>query len=885
MDERRRSPERLLKRVQAEERQAQRGKLKIYIGAAPGVGKTYAMLQDALAQRQQGLDVIAGLVESHGRKEIEAFLKGFDILPRQQIEYHGKHLTEFDLDAAIKRNPALILIDEMAHPNVPGLRHAKRWQDIKEILDRGIDVYTTLNVQHIESLNDIVLQIIGTRVKETIPDSALEFADTIELVDLPPEDLLKRLQEGKVYFPAQATLAKEHFFQKGNLIALRELVLRVTAQCVEAQVLLHRQGQGIERIWPTQQRILVCVGSEPESKQMVRTAKRMATNLQVEWIALHVDAPKLRLSEEQHALVLQNLRFAEILGAETKIITGLDVVKEIMDFAREQNITTIIVGKRIRQRWKNLFTRNLADELIRQSSEINFYIVSYQVSAAKRAIPVIHKKPISWRIYATTFGVVVLATIIDFILNNFLGRSSLIMVYLLGIIGVALYGQLGPSILASILSVLAYGFFFGPLHFDFALTNIEYFFTLIVMLVVALTISNLTILSRRQTQAANLAERRTSALHTLSQKLASTRGADKLLDISVRYLSELFECQVIALLPKNDRLEIRAKYKAEAVLSDKEYSIAQWAYDLGQAAGLGTDTLAFADSVYVPLLASQGPAGVLKMHPLQPNQQLTSDQMHLLEASANQIGLALEVDGLQEKTKRKELKTETDRVRSAILQSVSHDLRAPLVAIMAASSTLMDMGSELDANQVKQISSNIYTESEQLSRLINNLLQITYLEGASIKLQKESYSLEEIVNSVLDALRMQLKDRQVYVQIPADLPKIPLDNTLIQEVFINLIDNAVKFTSPETPIEIVAFTAPEKIVVRVEDRGPGIVADEIDKLFEKFYRGRLLKTTGLGLGLAICQRIVKAHGGEIWAENRKNGGAAFCFSLPLDVNS
>jgi len=642
------SPEKLLTLAQEEERHSKKGKLKIYLGAAPGVGKTYTMLQDAFAQLRQGLDVVIGVVESHGRKEIEALVTEFEILPPQVISYRGKELFDFDLDAALKRNPALILIDEMAHTNVPGLRHGKRWQDIKEILDRGIDIYTTLNVQHIESLNDVVAQIIGTRIKETIPDSALEFADTIELIDLPPEDLLKRLREGKVYFPEQAELAEENFFKTGNLIALRELALRVTAECVEAQVLLYRQGQGIERIWPIKERILVCIGAEQETKQIIRAAKRMATNLQTEWFAVHVDAPRLHLSDAQRTLVLQNLRLAETLGATTKTITGLDVVKEIMDFSHEQNVTTILIGKRIQPRWKNWFRKNLADEMVRQSKEINVYIITFEPTSIKPSKNLSIKKSIAWRTYAITLGVVTLATIVDFTLFPFLGESNLVLVYLLGIIGIALYGEFGPSILASILSVLAFDFFFIPPRFSFAVSDVQYFFTLLVMLAVAWIISHLTIISRRQTEVARLAERRISALHTLSRKLANTRGTTKLLETSMHYLSELYNCQILALLPKNNHLEICAHYKAEPSLNDKELSIAQWSYDFKQTTGFGTDTLSFSEAIFVPLIASQSAIGVLRILPLD-KQIITSDQFYLLEACANQIGLALEADRLQGK--------------------------------------------------------------------------------------------------------------------------------------------------------------------------------------------------------------------------------------------
>lgn len=883
MPQQRPSPEMLLKRVQEEQLKEQRGKLKIYLGAAPGVGKTYTMLQDAVAKRAQGLDIVVGVVESHGRKEIVSLLKDLEILPRQTVPYHNKELLEFDLDAALRRNPGLILIDEMAHNNVPGLRHAKRWQDIKEILDRGIDVYTTLNVQHVESLNDVVSQIVHTRIKETVPDSMIESADTIELVDLPPEDLLKRLQEGKVYFPGTIEIAKDHFFRKGNLIALRELALRVTAERVGAQVLLYRQGLGIKHIWPTKEKFLVCVGSRTQSAKVIRAARRLAGAAQAEWIAVHVDSPKLQLSEESRNTAIQNLRLAEQLGAETRILTGNDIVAEILNFARERNITTIVVWKKTRSRWKDFIFRSLANELVRNSNEIDIYIVTGDIEIFK-APQTIQAKPRSFSLktYLSALGIVGVATLVNLLLSPYLHYSNLIMVYLLSVTIVALFGRVGPSVFASVLSVLAYDYFFIPPFYSFAVEDIQYFFTLVVMLIVTLTISNLTILTRRQTEASRSIESHTVALHNLSRQLASTRGVDKLLATAIDYLAEEFSSEVMVLLPEQGNLEVRAKSVSESKLTDKEKGVAQWVFDLGQMAGLGTDTLPFSDAIYVPLLASLGTIGVLRIRPLAPKHLFTPEQMHLLEACANQLALTLEVDRYQETLKKSELQTETDRARNALLQSVSHDVRTPLVAAMGAASTLIEMCSELEVNQIKKLGNTIYFELENLSRLINNLLQMTYLEAEAVHLQKEPHSIVDLITLVLRTSSKKLKKRIVDLKIADNLPMVMFDDVLMQEVLLNLIDNAVKFTPQDSRIEILVNTAGNRMIISIADHGPGIVTDEVNKLFEKFYRGRKLTTErGIGLGLAICRSIIKAHGGEIWAENRKEGGAVFTFTLPL----
>ncbi|MFI4954717.1 MAG: DUF4118 domain-containing protein, partial [Gammaproteobacteria bacterium] len=573
MDQRR-NPEKLLKQAQEESLHENQGKLKIYLGAAPGVGKTYSMLNDAQIKRAQGLDVVIGLVESHGRKEVEALKQGLETIPLQKIIYREKELTEFDLDAALRRNPGLILIDEMAHTNAPGLRHSKRWQDIKEILNRGIDVYTTLNVQHIESLNDVVAQITHTIIKETVPDSMIEMADTVELIDLPPDELLKRLQQGKVYFPEQAELAAAHFFRKGNLIALRELALRVTAEHVGAEALSYRQGQGIQEIWPTKEKIMVCVGPDAESIKLIRTARRIAASLQADWMAVHIDAARLGKTEVQRNSAIQNLRLAEQLGAETRIIAGFDLVKEIIEFANNENITQIVIGKQIRSRWHDLLFSNLSDEIVRQSGYINVNIITGNVEHTRvKESHKVHKPKIPWKIYGFSIGIVTICTVLNMLLFPILSSSNLIMIYLLGVTLTALFGRTGPSILASTLSVLCYDFFFITPYYSFSVAHIEYFFTLLAMLIISLIISNLTILVRRQAEAARLAENRSASLHGLSRKLATTRGVDHLLEVTVGYIAEVFNSDVIALLAEDGRLTIRAQHGTHHPLSVKEDGI------------------------------------------------------------------------------------------------------------------------------------------------------------------------------------------------------------------------------------------------------------------------------------------------------------------------
>lgn len=873
------NPEVLLKRVKEEEHEKAGGKLKIYLGAAPGVGKTHAMLEDALALRAKGVDVIVGIAESHGRTEINALLKDFDILPRKVIEYRGQHLEEFDLDAAIARNPQLILVDEMAHTNAPGSRHNKRWQDIKELMDHKIDVYTTLNVQHIESLNDSVSHIIHAGVKETVPDFMLDKADTIELVDLPPEELLKRLQEGKVYYPERAEVAQRNFFRKGNLIALRELALRTTAEHVGTEVLLYRKGEKIQHIWPTKEKILVCVGPGPESIKLIRAACRTATTMKVDWLAVFVNTPQIQASVDNHNSAILNLRLAEQLGAETRELIGSNITKEILTFAREQNVTQIMVWKHIQPWWQSIFGRHLADEIVRDSGEIDVYIMTgtLDTTGTKKVIRTHKVQP--WLVYFISIFTVSAATIINYFVAQYLHSATVVMIYVLAVIIVSMLGKMGPAILSSLLCVLSYDYFFVPSFNNIAITDLSYLVSLLLLLLVTQLISHLIIVTRRQAQAAQNIENQMSALYNLSRRLSNTRGVSKLLNTGMEYLSELFNSKFMALMPQNNILIVQNKNEE---LDDKELGVAQWVYEMGQKAGLGTDTLPFSNAIYIPLLASQGAIGVLRVQP-KTRHLFTPEQIHLLEACANQIALALEVDRMQEQTRKSELQSESNRVRNALLQSIAHDLQAPLVSIMAACSSEMELAKELTPTQISKIAKTMYLESEQLSRLINNLLQVSDFESDNIALQKQILPFTEVLNTVLRTSSKKLVKRDVNVKIDDNLPDAAYDPVLMQEVLVNLIDNAVKFTPPGSAIDIIVKKEFNYLLVCIEDRGPGIMEEEVDKLFEKFYRGRLIKSErGLGLGLALCHYIIRAHGGRIWAHNREEGGAAFCFTLPIN---
>ncbi len=877
-------PDALLVRVQEEEARQRRGKLKVFFGAAAGVGKTYAMLEAAREQRADGIDVVIGYTETHGRAETDALLEGLEVLPPRPVDYRGATLRELHLDAALARRPSLIVVDELAHTNAPGSRHAKRWQDVLELLDAGIDVYTTVNVQHVESLNDVVAKITGVVVRETVPDSVLEQADEVELIDLPPDDLLQRFREGKVYMPGQAEEAIHNFFRKGNLIALRELALRSTAERVDAQMRVYMRDHAIGKVWPTAERLLVTIGPSPYSARLVRAGKRMAERLGAEWIVAYVETPaQLRLPQDAKDRVIQTLRLAEQLGATTATLSGQRMSEAILAFARDRNVTGIIVGKPTRSLWKRVLIGSIVDALVQGSGEIDIYVISGDRENVRPVAPVGRRAiPTDWPPYLRAAAIVAATTGGAWLMFPFLELANLIMVYLLGIVVVAMQHGRGPSLLASVLSVAALDFFFVPPYFTFAVSDVRYLFTFAVMLIVGFVISGLTVRIRAQALAAREREQRTAALYAMSRDLASTRGVDSLLAIAVRHIAEVFRCEVAVLRPDpSGRLAVRSGGAAGFQIDERELAVARWVYEHRQSAGLGTATLPGASALYLPLAASRGPVGVLGVRPPDRHAFDAPDQLHQLETFANQTALAIERALLAEETQDAEVRIETERLRNSLLSSVSHDLKTPLATITGAVSTILEDGGRLDAQTRQELLESVRDEAERLNRLVQNLLEMTRLESGALKLRKEWHPLEEVIGAALSRLGQRLAGRRVRTRVPEDLPLVAIDDVLIEQVLINLLDNALKYTPTTSPIDIVATAMDGTVTVEVADRGPGLPPGEEDKVFEKFYRAGPAGERGAGLGLAICQGIVRAHGGRIWAQNLPEGGVAFLFTLPV----
>jgi two-component system sensor histidine kinase KdpD len=882
--ERRPDPDVLLARALEEETRASRGRLKLFFGAAAGVGKTYAMLEAARAQRANGVDVVTGYIEAHGRSETEALLEGLEILPPRLVDYRGAMLRELDLDAALARRPTLILVDELAHTNAAGSRHLKRWQDVLELLDAGINVYSTVNVQHVESLNDVVARITGVPVRETVPDSVFEQADEVELIDLPPDDLLQRFKEGKVYVPAQAEEAVRHFFRKGNLIALRELALRCTAERVDAQMRVYMREHAIESVWPAVERLLVCVGPSPSSARLVRTAKRIADRHGAKWIVAYVETPtQLRLPPEARDRVVQMLRLAERLGAETITLSGERMSEEILAFAHARNVTQIVVGKPTRPLWKRILIGSIVDALVQGSGDIDVYVITGESDEAAPAAPARRRAiPTDWRAYAGTTAVVGAATGAAWLMFPLSELSNVIMAYLLGIVAVAMRHGRGPSLLASVLSVAAFDFFFVPPYYTFAVTDVRYVFTFVVMLALGLVISGLTVRIRAQASAARYREQRTAALYAMSRELAGTPGVDALLNIALRHMGDVFHSRIVALLPDDTGgLVRRGESPNQFDLDSNELAVARWVVDHRQPAGLGTGTLPGASALYLPLVASRGAVGALGVRPADPHALETPEQLHQLETFTNQTALAIERALLVEEAQDARVRIENERLRSSLLSSVSHDLRTPLAAITGAATTILESGSRVDPATQHELLESVREEADRLNRLVQNLLEMTRLESGALELRRDWHPLEEVVGAALGRLAKSLGTRRVTVNIPPDLPLVAIDDVLIEQVLLNLLDNAIKYTPPDSTIRILVSATDQSVTVEVADHGPGLPKGQEARVFEKFYRAASDGRRGTGLGLAICRGVVLAHGGRIWAHNLPEGGVAFLFTLPL----
>ena len=890
-------PDALLERARLEAQATARGRLKVFFGASAGVGKTCAMLQAARKMQAEGIETVAGYIEPHGRPETEALLAGLETLRPRQVEHRGIVLREFDLDAALHRHPRLLLVDEFAHSNPPGTRHPKRWQDIAELLDAGIDVYTTLNVQHLESLNDVVAQITGVRVRETVPDNVFERADEVELIDLPPDDLIERLHEGKVYLPERARHALDAFFRKGNLIALRQLALRATADRVDAAMREYRERHAIAGTWAAGERVLVCIGPDALSERLVRRARRLAFALHGEWLAAYVETPRLqRLPRAARDGVLRTLKLAESLGARTFNLSGEHVADELLALARQRNVSKIIVGKPARARLRDRLRPGLVEALIRGSGDIDVLVVTSEPGQPVIELPRLPRRNSRLPAYLQGLAAVTLATVLCAALVRVLGPANLVMIYLLAVVWVAARHGRGPSVLAAVSSVALFDFLFIQPYFSFAVSDTQYLLTFAVMLGVGLLISNLTAQTRRRAAVARHRERRMHELNALSRELASERTRERLVAALRGHVLAMLGGSAAVLFPDaSGHLQDpelfctrgRAPPPGQTLfpVPGNDIGIAQWAYDHQRSAGLGTDTLANTDTVYLPLRALQRCMGVLALRPADPRQLQVPEQMHLLDMMVNQAAIAIERSDLSAAAHRAGVEVESERLRNTLLSAISHDFRTPLATIIGAASTLLSAApGGIDEAHRQTLLHSLLGEARRLHRLTGNLLDLSRFDASGLRLNRQWLAIDDLIGAALAQLQGPLEQRPVHVDCAPDLPLFPGDETLIGQLLVNLIENAAKHTPAGGPIDIAAGVDADRLRVAVRDRGPGLPAGDSARLFEKFQRGRPEDAqSGFGLGLSIARAIVLAHGGTISAGARAGGGAEFVFTLPLQA--
>ena len=881
MIDQRPDPDELLSRLQQQEMRDKRGMLKIFFGFAPGVGKTYAMLQEAKIKQKEGIEVVAGIVETHGRRETESLLSGIEIISKNSLEYRGVTIEEFDLDGVLNRKPALVLVDELAHTNAPGSRHAKRWQDIEELLQAGINVFTTLNVQHLESLNDAVSQITGIKIRETVPDSMLERADELELVDLSPEELMQRLQEGKVYVPDQAIRAVHNFFRKGNLIALRELSLRQTADRVGAQMRHYKQEKSIDTTWPTGERILVGVSPSPTSARLVRAAFRMAESLHAEWFAVYIETPLHRnLPQADQDRVIQNLRLASQLGAHTATISGTSPREVILSYAHEHNITKIVMGKPLHRRWRDILYGSVVDELIWHCGDIDIYVITGEGNKSASSHNPPQKKVFPWKEYLWAAAGTGFCSVLAWLMFPYFAPANLIMTFLLGVIFCAQYLGKSPAMFASILSVLVFDYFFIPPYLTLAVADTQYVVTLLVMLFISSLISTQMNRIRYQAITASKHERQTAALFEMSQKLNATQGLNQSLKTAADYLSQFLNGNITFFIPDENRKLTGIPKDGFFDPDKKEQSVAQWVYEQGQIAGVGTDTLSGAQGTFFPLRAANHVLGVLRLEKTAEIVSIPPEKMQFIEAFCNLIALAIERENLSKQVQATLLQVETERMRNILLSSVSHDLRTPLTTIAGSASSLLDEKISLDSPTRQELTQMIFDEAQRLDRLVGNLLEMSRLQSGTVKLNMEWHVLGEIVGSAINSLHQQLVSRSVLIKIADDMPLVYVDALLMERVFYNLLDNAIKYTPADSSIEITGQVNENTVQIKIVDHGKGFLYGEENQIFQKFYQTTPEKKQGIGLGLTICRCIMEAHGGQIQAKNCPDGGAEFCLTLP-----
>ncbi len=866
------SPEALLALAKKEAR----GHLKIFLGAAPGVGKTYAMLAAGRAEASGGRDVVIGLVETHGRAETEALVQGFEILPRKPIVYRNQVMKEFDLDAALVRRPSLLLVDEYAHTNVPGSRHPKRWQDIDELLGAGIDVWTTLNIQHLESLNDVIQKITKVRVRETVPDTVFDKADEIVLVDFPPDELLKRLAEGKVYVQDTAARAIESFFKPQNLTALRELALRRAAERIDADLVERMQAQAIEGPWAAGERILACIGPDPISPTVVRAAKRLADLMDAPWIAVTVERPAGHLDDVKRRRIDEAMALALSLGAETQTLVGNDIPEALLRFARFENVTQIVVGRPRERFFAELFRRSLPHELVRRAENIAVHILTETQEKSQgggwRLSPRpnlgFDLLPILWSTLAVAASIG-----IGHALESLTTFPNVSMIFLMAVLLAAIRFGIWPAVYTSFISFLGYNFFFIDPRYTFTVAQPHEVFALGVFLLVAIMTSALAGRVREQAQVAASRMRAMRRLYEFTRRLSGLATLDDVAEGAASEIHASLGRATVVLLAQDGELSLSAAWPPEDALDTASVTAARWSFSHNEPAGADTGTLPTVGWFFIPLVTPRGPIGVIGVAKDGKGAPLDSEARALFDTLAEQTASALERASLTREMVSVRTAAETERVRNTLLASISHDFRTPLSSVLGAATSLLDFGEKLDADTRKDLLSQIKNEAEDLDEMVRNLLAITRIDAGALELHRDWIDLREIVGRVVSAAQRRGALQEFDVSQPNDLPLIRADATLVEQVMANVVGNAIAHTSKEAQITIHSDFNDKEITIHVTDDGPGISPGKLPRIFDKFVRGRPPETAtadggqGTGLGLAIAKGIMEAHGGRIGAQS------------------
>jgi len=887
------SPEALLEAARQAENRV--GKVRIFVGAAPGVGKTYEMLLTARARRKDGYDVVVGIVETHGRKETETLLEGLDVIPRRRVEYKGQWLEEMDLDAILARRPQIVLVDELAHTNAPGSRHPKRYLDVEELSSRGIDVYTTVNVQHIESLNDVVAQITHVRVRETVPDSVFDRADAVELVDLTPDDLIQRLKEGKVYIPKQAERALANFFSPANLTALRELALRRTAERVDEQLLTQMQAHAIPGPWAAGERILVCISEDPRAAGLIRYAKRLADRLHGPWTALYIESRRsLQLRDEDRDRIADTLRLAESLGGEAITVPSASgrIADDVIGYAHSNNVTQIIVGKSARSRWFEIVHGSVVHDLVRRSGNISVHVIAGDAVGGE---PIPKKtvrnasgaEALDARPYLVALTAVAVALGIGKLIYPLFGIENVDLVFLTAVVGIAVRYGLWPSLFASVAASLCYNFFFLPPIYTFTITDPTNVAAFVFFIVMAIIVSNVAARVRTQAVVAMTRARTTELLYAFSRKLASTATLDDVLWATAYQTALMLKVRVVLLLPENGSIAVKAGYPPEDTLGPADLAAATWTWESDRPAGRGSDTLPGAKRLFLPMHTGRGAIGILGIDSDKPGPLLTPDQRRLLDALMDQAALAIERVRLVEDLDHAKRTAEADRLRSALLTSISHDLKTPLAGVLGAAETLGTLSDILNKQEKADLVATIIGEAERLNRFIANLLDMTKLESGAVVPNAALHDLGEIVGSALERASKILGQHRVEVELGKDLPMVEIDPVLFEQLLFNLLDNAAKYAPAGSTIRIQSWRDRDTVGLQVLDEGEGIPPADLERIFDKFFRAQKFDhvLAGTGLGLAISRGFIEAMHGTITAANRTDrSGAVFTITLPIPAN-